>query len=129
MRVSGVEFPEQTLIAPWMLPAEICERRRATSFSLSMTARRRNTERSIRIDIVIISRNRIGHIPHPPSWKASANILRTVISGPPCELRDAFDNRGAGANRPSARIRTHTVALVVPDRFAAVSCKFHDWHT
>ena len=50
MRVSGVELPEQTLIAPWMLPAEICERRRATSFSLSMTARRRNTARSITID-------------------------------------------------------------------------------
>jgi hypothetical protein len=41
MRVSGVELPEHTLMAPWMLPAEICERRRATSFSLSMTARRR----------------------------------------------------------------------------------------
>ena len=26
MRVSGVELPEHTLIAPWMLPAEICER-------------------------------------------------------------------------------------------------------
>ena len=79
IRVSGVELPEQTLIAPWMLPAEICERRRATSFSLSMTARRRNTARSITIDSVIMSRNRIGHMPHPPSWNASANILRTII--------------------------------------------------
>jgi hypothetical protein len=31
------------------------------------------------IDTVIIRRVRIGHIPHPPSWKASASSFRTVI--------------------------------------------------
>src|SRR5687767_3412713 len=90
-----------------------------------MTARRRNTERSIRMDIVSMSRNRIGHIPHPPSWKPSANILRTVISGPPYGASGVW---GGVAIRPSAGIRAHTVALVVPDRFAPVSSRFHNCH-
>jgi hypothetical protein len=29
--------------------------------------------------MVSISRKRIGHMPHPPSWNASARSLRTVI--------------------------------------------------
>jgi hypothetical protein len=33
----------------------------------------------MRIDMVIINSTRMGHIPHPPSWNPSANILRTVI--------------------------------------------------
>ena len=77
--MTGVELPEQTLMAPWMLPAEICERSRPSSFSLSMTALRRYTARSMTIAIVSMSRKRMGHMPQPPSWNASARSLRTVI--------------------------------------------------
>jgi hypothetical protein len=31
------------------------------------------------MDTVIMRRVRMGHIPHPPSWKASASSLRTVM--------------------------------------------------
>ena len=79
MRVMGAELPEQTLIAPWMLPAEICERSRPMSFSLSTTARRRKTARSTTMAMVSMSRRRMGHIPGPPMWKASAIPLRTLI--------------------------------------------------
>src|SRR5262249_11413694 len=117
----------------------------ATSFSLSMTARRRNTARSMTIEIVIINRNRIGHIPHPPSWNASANILRTIIR---LLLRSSeFDSvRCGGASLAgSTRLRwksrkllrpllqtapalteaSETVALVVPFGFVRVSSRFH----
>jgi hypothetical protein len=28
---------------------------------------------------VSMNKNRIGHMPHPPSWKPSASIFRTLI--------------------------------------------------
>ena len=73
---------------------------------------------------------RIGHIPHPPSWKASASILRTVI---PVLLQsfgsESFDRRRrrfAGRRKPPRprNPSASTVALVVPSRFASVSSRF-----
>ena len=64
MRVSGVGLPEQTLMAPWMLPCEIWDRSRASSLSLSMTALRRTTARSVMMDTVIIEKSEDG--PHSP---------------------------------------------------------------